>query len=82
MATDGIIVSIDIANGAIIEDEDVTDWRNERNLLMVGNFGTPRAVQRFGGTAQRLIQKYSVGSGSACTTRGVTGIGSPNVWLV
>lgn len=82
MATDGIIVSIDIANGAIIEDEDVTDWRNERNLLMVGNFGTPRAVQRFGGAAQRLIQKYSVGSGSACTTRGVTGIGSPNAWLV
>ena len=82
MQTDGIIVSIDIANGAIIEDEDVVDWQNDHNLLMVGNFGTPRAVQRFGGAAQRLIQKYSVGSGSACTTRGVTGIGSPNAWLV
>ena len=82
MKTNGIIVSIDIANGAIIEETDVLDWKNDRNVLMVGNFGSPRAVQRFLGSQQQHIQKYSVGSGSACTTRGVTGIGSPNAWLV
>ena len=82
MRTNGLIVSIDIANGAILEDEDVTDWENHENILMAGNFGTPKAVQRFIDARQRLIQKYSVGSGSACTTRGVTGIGSPNAWLV
>ncbi len=82
MNKNGIIVSIDIANGAIIEDADVLDWHNDQNVLMVGNFGSPRAVQRFLGAKQQHIQKYSVGSGSACTTRGVTGIGSPNAWLV
>ncbi len=82
MNTNGLIVSIDIANGAIIDDEVANDWHNTGNLLMVGNFGTPKAVSRFIGSKQPLVMKYSVGSGSACTTRGVTGVGSPNAWLI
>ena len=72
------VISIDIANGAIIDD---IEWESNWPLV-VGNFATPSVtteVQRFRGN---VIIKLGVGSGSACSTRVVTGVGYPQAGLV
>jgi GMP reductase len=71
------VVSIDIANGAIIDD---IDWRGEKPLI-VGNFGNPSIgmTDRFKGN---VILKLGIGSGNACSTRLVTGVGAPQAGLV
>jgi len=70
-------ISIDIANGAILDE---IIWQG-RYPLILGNFGNPGAVQRtdFHGD---IIYKLGIGSGAGCTTRIVTGVGAPQGWLV
>lgn len=71
------IVSIDIANGSIIDE---IHW-NSPYPLIVGNFANPSIslTDRFSGN---IILKMGVGNGSACSTRVVTGVGAPQAGLV
>lgn len=71
------VVSIDIANGAIIGD---INWEGEKPLI-IGNFGNPAIgmAPRFTGN---IILKLGIGSGNACSTRLVTGVGAPQAGLV
>lgn len=71
-----MLISVDIANGAIIPE--VPDWSGHYPLIL-GNFGTPDAVARNDGN---VVWKMGVGSGSGCSTRGVTGVGAPQAWLI
>jgi len=83
----GVLVSIDIANGSII---DRIVWRGEKPLV-VGNFAnelidptynnSPNFSQkkRFEGN---VILKYGIGNGSACSTRLATGVGYPQAGLL
>jgi len=70
-------ISIDIANGSIIED---IDWQGKYPLIL-GNFGNPGVLQRRDLKGE-LIYKFGIGSGSGCTTRLVTGVGAPQGWLI
>lgn len=71
------VVSIDIANGAII---DGIHWDSSFPLI-VGNFANPSASmeERFTGN---IILKMGIGGGSACSTRLVTGVGYPQAGLM
>jgi IMP dehydrogenase len=83
----GVLVSIDIANGSIIES---LVWRGEKPLV-IGNFANELASQpiidvdnfskkrRFEGN---VILKYGIGNGSACSTRLMTGVGYPQAGLL
>lgn len=76
------IISIDIANGAILKD--ITwgyDYDVPTPTLILGNFGHPRAVLRKDLTGQ-VAFKYGIGSGGVCSTRLATGVGSPQAWVV
>jgi IMP dehydrogenase/GMP reductase len=72
-----VVVSIDIANGAIISP---VTWRGKKPLI-VGNFANPEIslTDRFQGN---IIIKLGVGNGSACSTRIATGVGYPQAGLV
>lgn len=70
-------VSIDIANGSIIQD---VDWEGLYPLI-VGNFGNPGVVLRDDFLGD-IIFKLGIGSGAGCTTRVVTGVGAPQGWLI
>ncbi|MFA5626178.1 MAG: IMP dehydrogenase [Thiohalomonadaceae bacterium] len=76
-------ISIDIANGAILPD--FHDWSGKYPLI-VGNFGNPKApmlrLREDDSKDTYTIYKLGVGSGSACTTRQVTGVGTPQAWLI
>lgn len=73
----GVVVSIDIANGAILED---IVWRGSAPLI-VGNFANPSisTTTRFSGN---IIIKLGIGSGAGCQTREKTGVGSPQAGLI
>lgn len=76
------LVSIDIANGAILKD--ITwggDYEFKFPTLVVGNFGHPRAVTRKDLLGQ-IVFKLGIGSGAGCTTRVTTGVGAPQAWLI
>lgn len=74
------VVSIDIANGAIIKN---VLWETDAPIptLIVGNFGNPKAVVRRD-LDGKIAFKLGVGSGSGCTTRVATGVGAPQGWLI
>ena len=76
------VVSIDIANGAILKN---ITWGGDYDVphptLFIGNFGNPSAVTRRDFLGQ-IAFKMGIGSGSGCTTRVKTGVGSPQAWLV
>lgn len=76
------VVSIDIANGSILEN---ITWGGDYNIphptLIIGNFGNPAAVIRRDFLGQ-IVFKMGIGSGSGCTTRLATGVGAPQAWLV
>lgn len=71
------LVSIDIANGAIIKN---IDWHGKYPLV-VGNFGNPGALLRQD-LKGNLIYKFGIGSGSSCSTRLKTGVGAPQGWIL
>lgn len=71
-----VVVSIDIANGAIIDE---ITWTGD-NLLVIGNFGNKKAMKR--NDSGNVIHKYGLGAGAACTTRMTTGVGAPQAWLI
>lgn len=73
----GVVVSIDIANGAIIDE---ILWWGDKPLI-VGNFANPEisTTNRFQGN---VVLKLGVGNGSACSTRIATGVGYPQAGLV
>lgn len=76
------VVSIDIANGAIIRDiQWGGDYITPLPTLIVGNFGNPGAVLRRDLLGQ-IAFKVGIGSGSGCTTRVTTGVGAPQAWLI
>jgi IMP dehydrogenase len=72
-----VLVSIDIANGSIIDD---IFWRGEKPLV-VGNFANEKVSfsNKFQGN---IIIKYGIGNGSACSTRLATGVGYPQAGLL
>lgn len=76
------VVSIDIANGAILEN---ISWGGDYSVphptLFIGNFGSPNAVVRRDLLGQ-IAFKLGIGSGSGCTTRVATGVGAPQAWLI
>jgi len=73
------LVSIDIANGALIPP---IRWRGV-NPLIIGNFANPEAVFREGSDFDGdFAFKFGVGSGAACSTREVTGVGYPQAALI
>ncbi len=78
------VVLIDLANGASIQA--VEQYRRLKEVfksnisVVVGNFGTKGQIDAFvhhGGSIPDLF-KVSIGSGAACTTRVVTGVGLPS----
>jgi IMP dehydrogenase len=71
------LVSIDIANGAIIRN---IDWVGNCPLI-IGNFGNPKVGARED-LRGPVFLKLGIGSGSGCTTRLVTGVGAPQAWLI
>lgn len=71
------IVSIDIANGAIIKD---IMWLAPAPLI-IGNFGNPNAALRRD-LAGRIAFKFGLGSGSGCSTRLTTGVGMAQASLI
>jgi IMP dehydrogenase/GMP reductase len=76
------VVSIDIANGAILKD--ITwggDYDFEYPTLVIGNFGNPDAVLRRDFLGQ-IVFKLGIGGGAGCTTRVTTGVGAPQAWLI
>lgn len=73
---DNIIVSIDVANGAIIES---IKWHGQ-NPLIIGNFGNKLAMGRL--DTGNVVYKAGIGSGAGCTTRVATGVGAPQAWLI
>jgi IMP dehydrogenase len=90
LETLGVLVSIDIANGSII---DTLKWNGEKPLV-VGNFANELVSRnscnvsssnyvnfkkRFEGN---IILKYGIGNGAACSTRLTTGVGYPQAGLL
>jgi len=71
------IVSIDIANGSILQN---VDWQGQYPLV-VGNYGNPRVLGR-ADLRGNLIYKFGIGGGSSCSTRLETGVGAPQGWLI
>ena len=71
------LVSIDIANGAFLPD--ISRWEG-KFPLMIGNFGNPLALSR--NFATNTLLKFGIGSGSACSTRIVTGVESTSVAFI
>jgi len=71
------LVSVDIANGAIIPE---LAWFGV-NPLILGNFANPEITMtnRFKGD---VVIKLGVGNGAACSTRIATGIGFPQAGLI
>lgn len=73
------LVSIDIANGAIIGS---IDWNGEASLI-VGNYGNPWTYEeRYTDWYGNLMIKLGIGSGAGCTTRMTAGVGAPQAWLI
>lgn len=69
------VISIDIANGAIIKD--IPAWEGYYPLI-IGNFANPNiGIRNFD-----AILKMGIGGGAACTTRLVTGVGYPQASLI
>lgn len=68
-------VSIDIANGALI---DRVKWGGKHPLI-IGNFANPIAPLR---GDVNVHYKMGIGGGAACTTRTKTGVGAPQAWLI
>lgn len=71
------LVSIDIANGAIIKD---IDWEGKYPLI-IGNYGNPGVLLR-NDLHGKLVYKFGIGSGASCSTRLKTGVGAPQGWLI
>lgn len=71
------LVSVDIANGAILQD---VDWQGKYPLI-IGNYGNPRVLGR-ADLRGNLIYKFGIGGGSSCSTRLETGVGAPQGWLI
>ena len=76
------VLSIDIANGAIISDIVWGgDYLKPFPTLILGNYGNPGAVLRRDLLGQ-IAFKIGIGSGTGCTTRVTTGVGAPQAWLI
>lgn len=80
---ENVVVSIDIANGAIIRDINWGEGYTDEPLptLVIGNFGNPGAVLRRDLLGQ-IAFKVGIGSGTGCTTRVTTGVGAPQAWII
>lgn len=68
-----VIISLDIANGNLIENS--INWEGQ-NELIIGNFGTPKCILRFR-EEKNIKIKLGIGSGASCSTRLATGVGYP-----
>ena len=80
------VVLIDVANAACTEGvEQFLRLRTLFSYVVVGNFGTNAQIQSFLVNAKGAMpdaMKVSIGSGSMCVTRMVTGVGLPSVTTI
>ena len=79
------IVSVDIANGALIEEKVVGEFLEKHSnvALILGNFGNPHAPKKFSKDIQeRVIFKFGIGSGENCSTKLTTGVSYPQAALI
>lgn len=79
----GVIVSVDIANGAIIE-ETILDKLSLDIPVIFGNWGNPYASSYYPhfDMYDNVYMKYGIGPSAVCTTREKTGVGAPQGWLI
>lgn len=80
------VVLIDLANGAQQQCVEQYDWLREKfgmNIkIVVGNFATANQINAFTFHSKTTLPdliKVNIGSGSACKTRVVAGVGLPSV---
>ena len=78
------MICIDTANGHTQKFLDYIKKVREANpnsLIMAGNIGTPDMVSAVASAGANIV-KVGLGSGLACTTRDMTGVGYPQLELV
>lgn len=75
----GVMVSIDIANGAILPNN--INWEGQEQPLIIGNFGNPEVISYRKFSANTMV-KFGIGPSAVCSTREMTGVGAPQGWLI